>query len=136
MIDMRHLLSGLVSTVGSEEFPDITGLATRLGLDISQARIGTTKRVECVNGVRLKDGGPAANIAWGILPHRSIWVLFQGASIPYRSLKDEVFGTAQRIQPSKYGTGFAVVFEFDGWTCGYTADSETSNINAVFCESS
>jgi hypothetical protein len=135
MIDMRQLLSGLVSTVGSEEFPDINGLATRLSLDVSRAKIGPTKRVECINNALFKHGGPTADITWGILPRRSIWVLFQGSSIPYESIKDEVFGTDQKIQPSKYGAGFSILFEVDGWRCGYTVDSEASDIRAVFCES-
>lgn len=135
MIDIGHLLSGLVSTAGGAEFPEITGLVSRLDLDASKARIGATKRVECINGVSLKNTGQMLNVVWGVAPRRSIWLLFDGPSVPYSSLTGEVFGKNQQIQPSKFGAGFAIVFEIDGWRCGYTVDSEASNISAVFCES-
>jgi hypothetical protein len=35
------------------------------------------------------------------------------------------FGANQRVIPSKRGAGFGVLFEIDGWTCGYTAPRPT-----------
>jgi len=133
VIDIRRLLSGLTRAIRTE-VPDAAVLASALDLNLSQARIVKTKSVMAVHDARFNHTDVALDAVWGFAPHRQIWLLTRNLSLPYREVRDEVFGSNQRIQPSRHSAGFAVLFEIDGWTCGYTADSPDADVNAVFCE--
>jgi len=134
VIDIRQILSALTQAIVSTDVSDAAILATALDLDISSARITKTKTVMAVSGARLKSSGVEANIAWGLKPRREIWMMIGKFSLPYQDVKDEIFGANQRIKSSKLSTGFGVLFEIDGWTCGYTAHSPDSDLDAIFCE--
>ena len=135
MINIGQLISGLTHLIGESEFPDAAILAAALGLDISQAAITKTKQGNLgINGARLNGSG--VGIACGLVPRREIWILFDNSSTPYRAVRDETFGANQRIEQSKVGTGFGVVFEIGGLVCGYTADSPDADVDAIFCEES
>lgn len=132
LIDIRRLLSGLTQAIGIE-VPDAAVLASALDLDLSQARITKTKSVMAVHEARFNHADVAVDAVWGFAPHREIWLLIPNSSLPYQDVKDEVFGSNQRIQPSRHSAGFAVLFEIDGWTCGYTADLPDADVSAIFC---
>lgn len=134
MIDMRRLLFGLTQAIGATHDPGPAILALVLDLDLSQARVIKMKSAMALDGARLNDSGLAANVIWGIKPRREIWVLLKKSAIPYSTIKDEIFGDNQRLKPSRASAGFAVVFEIEGWTCGYTASSPDGDIDALFCE--
>ena len=104
------------------EAPDAAIFASALGLDVSQARITKTKSLLAVHDARLMPNNILADIVWGEMPYREIWLLIANSSLPYRDVRDEVLGVNQRTQPSKLSPGFAVLFEIGGWTCGYTVD--------------
>jgi hypothetical protein len=131
MIDLRRLLSRLTFAI-REELPDAAYLAEALDLDISRSRITNTKSVLAIHDAIL-DGNIEIDAAWGRPPHREICLVIAHSSLPYSSVKDEIFGTNQRIVPSRHSTGFGVVFEIDGWECGYTADSADADVGFVFC---
>jgi hypothetical protein len=131
MIDIRRLLSGLTLAI-REENPDAARLAKALDLDISQSRIVNARSVLGIHGAIL-DGDIEIDAAWGRPPHREICLVIAHSSLPYRKIKDETFGANQRIVPSRYSAGFGVVFEIDGWECGYTADSPDADVGFVFC---
>lgn len=133
MIDLRRILGGLTQAIETEA-PDAAILASALGLDVSQARITKTKSLLAVHDARLMPNNILADIVWGEMPYREIWLLIANSSLPYRDVRDEVLGVNQRTQPSKLSPGFAVLFEIGGWTCGYTVDSPDADVSAVFCE--
>ena len=133
MIDIRRLLSGLTQAIGMTDDPDAAILASALDLDLSQARVIKMKPAMAVRDARLNESGIAIDIIWGIRPRREIWVLMGKSAIPYGAIKDEIFGTHQRLQPSKLSAGFAVLFDINGWTCGYTASSPDGTLDALFC---
>lgn len=134
MIDIRQLLSELTQVIRSADFPDATSFARALDLDISAARITNAKSGMCINGARLNGTAVNVGIACGVTPWREIWLLFDNSSVPYRDVNDEIFGADQRIVPSKRSAGFGVLFEIDGWTCGYTASSADGDVDSLFCE--
>jgi hypothetical protein len=135
MIDIRRLLFGLTQAIRGADFPSATTLASALDLDLSQARVVTTKQKNmAVHDACLNGSGIGINVACGVHPRREIWLLIENSSTPYRDAKDEIFGANQRLQPSKITGGFAVLFEIDGWACGYTASSPDSDVDALFCE--
>jgi hypothetical protein len=134
MIDLRRLYVGLTRAIRNDA-PDAALLASALDLDLSRARIVMTKSVMAIHDARFNSADLEIDAAWGFAPHREIWLLIARSSLPYRDIKDEIFGVDQRTQPSRLSAGFAVLFEIDGWTCGYTADSPDANVSAVFCES-
>jgi hypothetical protein len=131
MLDIRRLFSGLTFAI-REEVPDAAYLAKALDLDISRSRITNAKSVLGIRDAIL-DGNIEIDAAWGRPPHREICLVIAHSSLPYSSVKDEIFGTNQRIVPSRHSTGFGVVFEIDGWECGYTADSPYADVGFVFC---
>lgn len=133
MIDIRRILGGLTQAIETEA-PDAAILASALGLDVSQARITKTKSTLAVHDARLMPNNILADIVWGETPYREIWLLIANSSLPYRDVRDEVFGVDQRTQPSTLSPGFAVLFEIGGWTCGFTVDSPDADVSAVFCE--
>jgi hypothetical protein len=136
MIDIRYILSGIVKAITTDAFPDTTDLSQFISVDISKATITKTKQGDIgIINAYVANGIPV-DIACGVHPHREIWLLIPNSSLPYRDIENERFGSNQRIVPSKRSPGFAVLFDIDGLTCGYTADSEGSNITAIFCESS
>ncbi len=135
MIDIRRLLSGLTQAISSADFPSATTLATALDLDLSGARVVQTKsKLMAIHDARLNGSGVEISIACGITPQREIWLLMENSSTPYQDVKDEIFGADQQVIPSKRGAGFGVLFEIDGLTCGYTASSPDSDVDALFCE--
>jgi hypothetical protein len=131
MIDLRRLLSRLTFAI-REELPDAAYLAEALDLDISRSRVRNAKSVLSIQNAIL-DGNIEIDAAWGRPPHREICLVIAHSSLPYSSVKDEIFGTNQRIVPSRHSIGFGVVFEIDGWECGYTADSPDADVGFVFC---
>ncbi|MDR3450646.1 MAG: hypothetical protein P4M15_13050 [Alphaproteobacteria bacterium] len=131
MLDIRRLLSGLTFAI-REEVPDAAHLAKALDLDISQSRITNARSVLGIHDAIL-DGNIEIDAAWGRPPHREICLVIAHSSLPYSRVKDETFGANQRIVPSQHGAGFGVVFEIDGWECGYTADSPDADVGFVFC---
>ncbi|MGP0057849.1 MAG: hypothetical protein ACLPID_00970 [Beijerinckiaceae bacterium] len=135
MIDIRHLLAGLMRALRSADFPDANTLAAVLDLNISQARITKTKQGNMgINGARLNGSAVEVGITCGITPRREIWLLFDNSSTPYRDVKDEIFGANQRVQPSKRSAGFGVLFEIDGLICGFTVSSSDGDVDSLFCE--
>jgi hypothetical protein len=135
MIDIHQLLAGLAKVIRSADFPDATTLATVLDLDISQSSIMKTKLSGmCIDRARLNRSAVEVGIACGIAPWREIWLIFLNPQIPYRDVKDEVFGANQHIQPSKLSTGFGVLCEIDGLSCGFTASSPDGVLQTLFCE--
>jgi hypothetical protein len=135
MINIRQLLVGLTQAIRGADFPNAATLATALDLDLSDARISQTKsKLMLVRDARLKGSGAGVNIACGLTPRREIWLIIENSSTPHRDVKDETFGANQRVIPSKRGAGFGVLFEIDGLTCGYTASSTDSDVDALFCE--
>ncbi|MEJ0051394.1 MAG: hypothetical protein WDN02_09355 [Methylovirgula sp.] len=131
MIDLRRLLSRLTFAI-REEVPDAAYLAKALDLDISRSRITDARTVMTIRNAIL-DGNIEIDAAWGRPPHREICLVIAHSSLPYSKIKDETFGANQRIVPSRYSAGFGVVFEIDGWECGYTADSPDGDVGFVFC---
>lgn len=131
MIDLRRLLSRLTFAI-REEVPDAAYLANALDLDISRSRVTNARSVLSIQNAIL-DGNIEIDAAWGRPPHREICLVIAHSSLPYSSVKDEIFGTNQRIVPSRHSTGFGVVFEIDGWECGYTADLPDADVGFVFC---
>ena len=131
MIDIHRLLSGLTLAI-REENPDAARLAKALDLDISQSRIVNARSVLSIHGALL-GGNIEVDAAWGRPPHREICLVIAHSSLPYRKIKDETFGANQRIVPSRHSAGFGVVFDIDGWECGYTADSPDADAGFVFC---
>ncbi len=131
MIDIRRLLSGLTLVI-RDEVPDAARLAKVLDLDISKSRIANARSVLGIHDAFL-DGNIEIDAAWGRPPHRQICLVIAHSSLPSRSVEDEVFGANQRIVPSRHSAGFGVVFEIDGWECGYTADSPDADVGFVFC---
>jgi hypothetical protein len=79
------------------------------------------------------DGNIEIDAAWGRPPHREICLMIAHSSLPYSRVKDETFGANQRVVPSRHSVGFDVVFEIDGWECGYTADSPYADASFIFC---
>lgn len=135
MINIHQLLVGLTQAIRGADFPSAEILATALDLDLSGARISQTKsKLMAIHNARLNGGGVGINIACGIVPRREIWLLIKNSSTPYRDVKDEIFGADQRVIPSKRSVGFGVLFKIDGLTCGYTASSPDSDVDALFCE--
>ncbi len=131
MIDLRRLLSRLTFAI-REEVPDAAYLAKALDLDISRSRITDARTVVTIRNAIL-DGNIEIDAAWGRAPYCEICMVIARASFPYSSGKDESFGVNQRIVPSRHSAGFGVVFEMDGWECGYTADSPDADVGFVFC---
>lgn len=131
-LDIRRVLSAMTQVIGNE-IPDATLLAAALAFDLSQAQITTTKSVMAVRQARLKPDDFVGDIFWGIIPRHEICVLIRNSSLLYRDVEGETFGANQQLVPSKYSSGFGVVFERDGWTCGFTADSPEATIEFIFC---
>ncbi|MGO9007603.1 MAG: hypothetical protein ACLQIQ_08650 [Beijerinckiaceae bacterium] len=135
MIDIHQLLAGLTQAIEHADFPDSTSLATALDLDISDSSIMKTKLSSmCINRAHLNRSGTEVGIACTTTPRREIWLIFLNPLIPYRDVKDEIFGTNQHIKQSKLSTGFGVLFEIDGLTCGFTASSPDGDVDSLFCE--
>lgn len=134
MIDIGQLLAELMEGIRSPDFPDTMCLANLLDLDVSQAKISTAKAGMSINRARLSRSGTEISIVCGILPRREIWLIFDNPLLPYREIKGQIFGNNQRIEPSKLSAGFGVLFEIDGWTCGYTASSPDGYVDSLFCE--
>ncbi|MHB8885824.1 MAG: hypothetical protein ACYC5H_12255 [Methylovirgula sp.] len=135
MIDIHKLLRGLTQTIRGADFPDTTSLASALDLDISEAKITKMKFGNTIiSGAHLSGSSIVIDVVCGVTPWREIWILFDNASIPYRDVTDEIFGADQRIIPSKLSPGFGVLFEIDGWTCGFTASSPDGDVDSLFCE--
>jgi hypothetical protein len=133
MIDLRRLLSGLVQAIGAE-LPDVAVLKSALDLDLSQSRVVETKSALAIHDARLLPHDIAADIVWGLPPDDKIIVLTRNSSLPYRQIKDEMFGAHQRTNPSKLSPGFGVLFEMGDLTCGYTVDSPDADVSMIFCE--
>jgi hypothetical protein len=129
MLDLLRLLSALAIR---DEIPDAACLAKVLDLDIAQSYVTNTKSLLAIRGARL-ECGTEVDLVWGRPPHREICLVIAHSSLPYSKIKDEIFGVDQRIVPSRYSAGFGVVFEIDGWECGYTADSPDGDVGFVFC---
>jgi hypothetical protein len=110
MIDLRRLLSRTFAI--REELPDAAYLAEALDLDISRSRVTNAKSVLSIQNAIL-DRNIEIDAAWGRPPHREICLEIAHSSLPYRSVKDEIFGANQRIVPSRHSVGFGVVFEID-----------------------
>lgn len=137
MLDIRRLLYGLTQTIGRADFPDAAALAAALNVDLSHARVTKTKKGNlAIQDAHLNDGGLTLDIACGVAPPHDIWLLIKDSALPYRNIKDEIFGADQRIQGSKFSTGFGVIFEIDGWTCGFTAPSPEGDVDSLFCQES
>jgi hypothetical protein len=135
MINVRQLLTGLTLLINRDDFPDVTSLAVELAVSVSEAQISRTKSGNMIiMGARLSDYGTPINVVCGIKPWREIWLLFTDPVVPYKDVQAEIYGANQRVVPSKFGAGFGVLFEIDGWNCGYTVSSPTGNIEALFCE--
>lgn len=135
MIDIRQLLFELRQVIDGSDFPNAASLAAMLHLDVSRARIVTTKQGNVgINGALLKGDAIPVNIVCGTSPRREIWLLCENSLTPYYDVKGETFGKDQRIIPSKRGEGFGVLFEIDGWTCGFTASSPEGDVDSLFCE--
>jgi hypothetical protein len=131
VINLPRLLSGLALAI-RDEIPDAARLAKALDLDISRSRVTNGRSVLSIHDAIL-DGNIEVDAAWGRPPHREICLVIAHSSLPYRKIKDETFGANQRIVPSRHSSGFGVVFEMDGWECGYTADSPDADVGFVFC---
>jgi len=135
VIDIRRLFAGLIEAVGRADFPDTEILAARINLDIGNASVAKTQsNLLLIHHAHLDGGATEVSVACGIKPRREIWQICEEPSIPYRDLKDETFGANQRTEPSKRSAGVGVLFEIDGWTCGYTAWSPDGDVDAFFCE--
>jgi hypothetical protein len=137
MLDIRRFLDGLTQVIGRIDFPDANILAAAIELDLSQARIARMKtRDMIISDARLRRNSIGISVTCTLSPRRAIWLLLDKSALHYRDVKDEVFGANQRIQPSKRSAGFGVLFDLNGWTCGYTADSPDDTVKALFCEES
>ncbi|HLH11863.1 MAG TPA: hypothetical protein VKV77_08295 [Methylovirgula sp.] len=133
MIDIRKLLDKVIQAFRSPDFLNVWALAASLDLDLSRARIKGMKSGDIViDGAYLRADAIIAVHRTTI--RRGLWLIFKGSTISYQDVKDEIFGDNQRIQPSRAGTGFGVLFEIDGLTCGYTAPSQDGDVDAIFCE--
>jgi len=134
VVDIRQLLGSFTQIIRRPDFPDSDVITRFLDLDLSGSRITTTKSGNMmISRARLNGHPSVVDLICAIAPRREIWLLFQ-SSIPYRDIKDEVFGTHQRTKLSKYSAGFGVLFEIDGWTCGFTASSPEGDLDSLFCE--
>lgn len=135
MPDIHRLLNGLTQAISEAGFPDATSLVKSLDLDISKASIIKTKRGNmCISGARTNKSALMIGIACGLVPSREIWLLLDDSSVAYQDVKDQIFGTDQRLVQSKLSAGFGVLFEIGGWTCGYTASSPDGRLETLFCE--
>lgn len=77
MPDIRLLLDELTRVIANANFPDVTGVAEGLNLDLSQARITKAKTQSvCINGARLNGTETQVGVVCGIAPWRQIWLFF------------------------------------------------------------
>jgi hypothetical protein len=134
MIDLSRQISALVQVIRSEDYPNVAAIANLSLLDVSGVTTAETKRgVLAVYGARLDDG-TQADVIGVASPRKLIHVSLPNSSISYQDVSNEIFGSNQRIQHSKYSRGLAVLFEIDGLTCGFTASGPNGVIESLFCE--
>ena len=120
MIDIRRLFSAMTQVLRSADYPNAAALSGALDLDLSNARIGRPKSAMVVKDGGLNGAGLAlTGIVCGVIPRKEIWLFFENSGLPYREIKDKIFGADQRLIPSKLSQGVGVRFEIDGLTCGY-----------------
>ncbi len=135
MIEIQRLLEQLIQAIRSANFPDVGEISNLLGLDVSQVKITRAKSGLSINGAYWKQEGTSAGLVCGTNPRREIWFLPNKTTLSYRTVEGQNFGTNQRVVPSEFDGGLGVVFEIDGLTCGYTAQSPQGYVDGFFCES-
>jgi hypothetical protein len=136
MIDLPRLFRGLLQLVRNDELLDARAIGDSLDLDVSGARITNTKnKFITIRDARLRDGGGVVVIS-GVTPRRLITALFENPTLAFAAIEGETFGPGQRILPSRYSDGFAVVFEEAGLRCGLTVSGENGVVDSVFCQES
>jgi hypothetical protein len=115
------------------DYPNAAPIAEALRLEMTYASIARMKHGDVlIRGAMLAEGG-AVNVVAGVSRRRQLFLSFDDSRLPYRAIEGQVFGAGQRIQPSRFSEGFAVVFVLDGLAFAIIADSPDDVISAIFC---
>jgi hypothetical protein len=134
MIDIRNILAGMVTAIQSRNFPNVSEIASALGLDLSRATITTTKgAVIAITGARLPDLTAEIGVAGGSTPRKTLDFVFFNSTIPVGSYLEAATRDNQHVEPSKHGEGLTIAFNIDGFDCGLTASAPDGVIETLFC---
>jgi hypothetical protein len=134
MIDIRNILAGMATAIQSRNFPNVTEIASALGLDLSGATITTTKgAVVAITGARLPVLTGEIGVAAGSTPHKTLDFVFFKSTIPVGPYFEAATRDNQRVDPSKHGEGLTIAFRIDGLDCGLTASAPDGVIETLFC---
>jgi hypothetical protein len=134
MIDLRDILSDMVHALETPDFPSAESTAATLRLDMSAANVTVAKPASLgIHGARLSNGAEV-DVAAGLKPRRTLFLLFVNSQISYRDVAGVTFGDHQQIIHSKFGGDLAVRFELGDLRGTLTASGTDGVVESLSCQ--
>lgn len=137
MIDINALVGSLCQATQNVDLSDVQSIAARLKVDLANATVSKTKNgIMLINGARLEGYLSEIGIVVAPIPERALTIIFAPPKPPYQDIKGEIFGTGQRIERSKLGNGFAILFNIDHSSAWITISDPDGVIETISCKAS
>jgi hypothetical protein len=134
MADLRDIIVDLMRVMRSNASLTETMVAETLNLDITQATSTQAKNVTAITGALMKSPSSKVGLVFGLSEPKSIHLILEN-KVPIDGLsKEALLGSTPRIEDSRTGKGYAVIFDYEDLSAGVTVSGADDTIETFFCD--